>query len=304
MTFGAGNVVRRGRPWAETAVWGALWLLSAGETPDWLADHQPSRIRRRLQSLDTSGLIWAARKRAEIRRFRATENVLDAIKAHVVLGGTRALGLETDPPHLHAYVTRERFQWLTKDFPVVPDENAGNLTLFVSDLAASVGNRLIPASFAAIDLSESNEPSEAEGGMLLLDDLLRKYKGERRDWHTIAETADVIRGENDEVFAVRLLARALSDARVLTDPVDVIRFLQKPASTGDQRWDVLLASAVSRECRLRGIDAPAWTNVEGLEPWWFPALLDETLIPLTVQMTPPELARKGIWLDERALTTV
>jgi hypothetical protein len=150
-------------------------------------------------------------------------------------------------------------------------------------------------------MATSTDTAAATQGLLILDDLLRNFKGERRDWLTVPDVAAALAGETDEVFALRLLARALSDARSLSEPADVVRFLQKPTTTGDRRWDVLLAAAVARECRNRKIDAPAWTDVQGLEPWWFPALVDETLVSLTIQRTPPELASRGVWLDERAL---
>jgi hypothetical protein len=298
---------RRGRPWAERAVWGALWLLSTGETPDWLAEHQPSRIRRRLQTMRPSGLLWAMRPRAAVHRFRASERVLAATRAHVVVSGVGAIGEDAGGLHLEGYVTPERFDWLSSDFPIVPDDSTPNLVLRVSRLASQVEGGIMPIGFAAADMADSAEQSEAERGWLILDDLLRSFTGQQRDWLTVAEFAAAIAGEvdgGDEVFALRVLAKALSDVRSLSEPADVIRFLQKPTSTGDRRWDVLVASAVARECRLRRLDAPQWTDAEGVEPWWFPALIDETLLPLTIQRTPPELARKGVWLDERALEVI
>jgi hypothetical protein len=298
---------RRGRPWAEKAVWVALWLLSTGETPDWLADHHPSRIRRRLQTIRPSGLLWAVRPRAVVHRFRATERVLAAMRAHVLVSGAGALGEDVGGLRLEGYVTPERFDWLSSDFPIVPDDSTPNLVLRVTKFASEVEGETVPIGFAAADMAGSGEPLEAERGWLILDDLLRSFTEEQRDWLTAAEIAAAITGEvdrGDEIFALRVLAKALSDVRSLSEPADIIGFLQKPPSTGDRRWDVLVASAVARECRLWGLDAPQWTDVESLEPWWFPALIDETLLPLTIQRTPPELARKGVWLDERALEVI
>lgn len=298
------GLARRGRPWAERAVWGALWVLSTGEAPDWLADHQPSRIRRRLQSMRPSGLLWAARTRAAVHRFRVSDKPLEALKPYVSLSGAGAIGLESDRSRLEGYVTPHRFDWLRADFPIVPEQGAGNLILRVSEFAAFAEGDTMPLAFVATDMAGSAERSEAKRGLLILDDLLRDFGGEPRDWLAVPEIADAISGEierGDEIFALRILANALSVSRSLTEPADVIRFLQKPRSTGDRKWDVLLACAVERECRLRGLDPPGWTNVQGLEPWWFPALIDESLIPLTIQRTPPELASKGVWLDETAL---
>lgn len=300
------GLTRRGRPWAERAVWGALWVLSTGQTPDWLADHQPSRIRRRLRSLRPSGFIWAVRNRAEVHRFRANTKVLEALRPYLRISGVDAIDLETDRPRLEGYVTPDRFEWIRDNFPIVIDD-AGPLILRVSEFATFVEEDSMPLAFVAADMASSEDTSEAERGLLLIDDLLREFSGDQRGWLTASDTAQAIAAEleqGDGIFALRVLAKALSEARSLTEPADIVRYLQEPSPTGDRRWDVLLASAIARECRLRGVKASKWMDVECLEPWWFPALIDTTLIPLTVQRTPPELSSKGIWLDERALGAV
>jgi len=222
------------------------------------------------------------------------------------LTGRAAVGADTDRLRLEGYLTPDRFEWVREDFPVVPDRS-GNVVLRVSDFAALVEGEIMPPAFAAADMAESDDRPDAERGLLQVDDLLREFNDDPRSWLTVPDIARVVTDElerEDEVFALRVLANALSAARSLTEPADIVRFLQEPASTGAQRWDVLLAAAIARECRLRGVRAPGWTEVVGLEPWWFPALIDDTLIPLTVQRTPPELASRGVWLDGRALVTV
>jgi hypothetical protein len=302
-SLGVDGSTRPGRPWAEGAVWGALYLLSTGDSPGWLADHQPSRIRRRLGALRPGGLLWAARKRAEIHRFRASRVVLDGLRRHILISGADAG--HNEPSHLEGYVTPEQHAWIRSDFPVVPDDDARDLTLRVSRFAAHIDADRMPIAFAAADMAGSDAASEAKAGLLVLDDLLRDFNGDPRDWLAVPEIAQVLPGElerGDDVFALRMLAKALSDSRDLTETADLVRFFEQPATTGAERWDILLAAVTARECRLRGIDPPGWTHTSALEPWWFPALVDDTLIPLTIQRTPPELACKGIWLDERALT--
>ncbi|MEX1124048.1 MAG: hypothetical protein WEE53_00140 [Acidimicrobiia bacterium] len=214
--------------------------------------------------------------------------------------------METDRPRLEGYVTPDRFEWIRDNFPIVIDD-AGPLILRVSEFATFVEEDSMPLAFVAADMASSEDTSEAERGLLLIDDLLREFSGDQRGWLTASDTAQAIAAEleqGDGIFALRVLAKALSEARSLTEPADIVRYLQEPSPTGDRRWDVLLASAIARECRLRGVKASKWMDVECLEPWWFPALIDTTLIPLTVQRTPPELSSKGIWLDERALGAV
>jgi hypothetical protein len=251
-------------------------------------------------------LLWAVRNRAEVHRFRASATVLEGLQPELLVTGVAAVGLDPDPLRLEGYLTLERFEWIREDFPLVSDPS-GNVVLRVSEFAALVEGDSMPLAFVAADMAESDDRLDAERGLLLVDDLLREFNDDRRSWLTVPDIARAIADElerGDEVFALRVLANGLSTARSLTAPADVVRFLQGPLSTGDRRWDVLLAAAVARECRLRGIRAPDWTDLQGLEPWWFPVLVDESLIPLTVHRTPPELARRGVWLDERALEAV
>lgn len=127
-----------------------------------------------------------------------------------------------------------------------------------------------------------------------------------RTWLTAADTADAIRDElkrPDTDFALRLLGRALHEFGQLTDPAEQAAFLAEPASTGDHRWDTLLAAAVRRACRKAGVRAPQWTRTPALPTWWFP-VYDPILTARTIQRTPVDLSNVGIWLDERALQVV
>ncbi len=128
----------------------------------------------------------------------------------------------------------------------------------------------------------------------------------RRTWLTATDAAQAIREEldrGDTDFALRLLARALNDFRSLTEPDERAAFLAEPPSTGDRRWDTLLAATVGRACRQASVTAPEWTRTRPLTSWWFP-VFDPVLTARTMQRTPADLASKGIWLDERALAVV
>lgn len=127
-----------------------------------------------------------------------------------------------------------------------------------------------------------------------------------RTWMTAADAADAIReelGRSDTGFALRLLGRALQEFEQLTDPADREAFLAEPPSTGDHRWDTLLAAATGRACRTAGVQAPDWTRTPPLPSWWFP-VYDPVLTARTMQRTPVDLSTMGIWLDERALQVV
>jgi y4mF family transcriptional regulator len=73
--------------------------------------------------------------------------------------------------------------------------------------------------------------------------------GRHRTLMTAEATAEAIREELtrcDEDFALRMLARCVADLRSLDDPDDVESFLAPPPSTGDHRWDTLLAASIRR----------------------------------------------------------
>jgi y4mF family transcriptional regulator len=128
----------------------------------------------------------------------------------------------------------------------------------------------------------------------------------RRTWLTTGDVAEAIRDDldaNDTDFALRTLGRAVADFRRLIDPDDVATFLAEPPSTGDHRWDTLVAATISRECRLAGIEAPSWTKTVPLASWWFP-VFDPILTARTMQRTPVDFSTRGIWLDSRALEVV
>lgn len=132
------------------------------------------------------------------------------------------------------------------------------------------------------------------------------HAGGDRTWLTVADAAEAIREElerGDTDFALRMLARALADYQALTEPTDRAAFLAEPPSTGDHRWDTLLAAAVGRACRKAGVRAPEWTKARPLPSWWFP-VYDPVLTARTMQRTPVDLASRGIWLDERALAVL
>lgn len=127
-----------------------------------------------------------------------------------------------------------------------------------------------------------------------------------RTWLTAGDAAEAIRAElthGDTDFALRILGRSLADLRSLSGLGDIAgqaAFLAEPPSTGDHRWDTLLATAVGHVCGQLGIPAPAWTHVLPLDVWWFP-VFDPVLAARTMQRTPPAFAARGIWLDARAL---
>jgi len=136
--------------------------------------------------------------------------------------------------------------------------------------------------------------------------LLREIGEPARTWLTARGAAEAIKGElarDDEDFALRTLVGAINDFRALADPGEIHDFLRRPRPTGDPRWDTLLAAAVGRACRPRGITAPKWTRRVPLKSWWFPSGGGGLLAARTMSRTPIDFSRLGIWLDASAFET-
>ena len=135
---------------------------------------------------------------------------------------------------------------------------------------------------------------------------MREIDAARRTWMTVRDAADAIKSElrtGDDEFALRTLVQAISDFRTLRSADDIEEFLRRPRPTGDRRWDTLLAAAVARACRKRRLHPPIWTRRQPLGSWWFPCNGGGLLAARTMQRTPIDFSRLGIWLDESAFQT-
>jgi HTH-type transcriptional regulator/antitoxin HipB len=159
---------------------------------------------------------------------------------------------------------------------------------------------------------ESGHPRAEIGRLLGVLEVLRLELGtvaqphdDRRALDRMLPVPSLARAVRKEIvggdthFALRLIGRSIDELGHL-DEADLPTFLSPPPSTGDQRWDTLISAAFRRECRRRGIDAPAWTVATPLPTWWFP-VADRLLVARTMQRTPIDFSILGIWLDARAL---
>lgn len=126
-----------------------------------------------------------------------------------------------------------------------------------------------------------------------------------RWWLTVPEAADAIRdalGADDTAWASRLLCDAVNQIPLVAALGRLDEMLAAPGTTGDERWDALLAGAVRYRMRLVDRPAPAWTARAPLPAWWWPGGRGARAV-LAMQNTPPELSRLGVWFDARNFTT-
>lgn len=126
-----------------------------------------------------------------------------------------------------------------------------------------------------------------------------------RRWVSAADAAVSARRaleEGDEDWAFRLIVQARDHLRRL-DPVDVALWAEEPPSTGDRRFDLLLAAVAARTLRELGAAVPGWASgVEPLDEPWYPARLP-SLRARADREAPEDLRELGIMLTESDLTT-
>lgn len=125
-----------------------------------------------------------------------------------------------------------------------------------------------------------------------------------------AGAAAAIRTEltaGDPEFALRLLGEAVTAGFRSLDRAGQAAWLAThPPTTGDTRWDVLLAGVAEHLAVVWGHSVPAWVSLlRPLEQQWFPGdeiggLLEEHVRTRTW----PELARRRVWLDPAQLIAV
>jgi len=168
----------RGRPWSPVTAWAALWRVSGLEV-DWLDRRTMRRLDDRLASIDAQELVHATRRRAVIRRYRASESFLTALDALVIRTGVRAMepsrfGMDQDLGRVDGYCTSEEGDRLARDFHLAEDPR-GNTTIRVADVPSAVleDRDVMPVAVVAADLAESLEVRERSAGLRVLGDLLR-----------------------------------------------------------------------------------------------------------------------------------
>jgi transcriptional regulator with XRE-family HTH domain len=104
---------------------------------------------------------------------------------------------------------------------------------------------------------------------------------------------------------LRLIAQGISDFRSLTHPHDQRFFLREPASTGDRRWDALLAGVAAREARRAGLAIPRWTTAptKFCDRAWFPTETP-SLRAMAFAASPADWAIRNVYLDPAELESV
>jgi hypothetical protein len=109
--------------------------------------------------------------------------------------------------------------------------------------------------------------------------------------------------QGDEAAALRLAFRCveLFDRAPLGERMYVVA--QEPRSTGDIRYDALLAAISEYLCAREGILAPTWVESPSrfLDEWWFVSGI-RSLHADAIVHSPISFARRGVFITAGALT--
>jgi len=74
----------------------------------------------------------------------------------------------------------------------------------------------------------------------------------------------------------------------------------EPPSTGDERWDVLLAALAEHLAARDGRGAPAWSEPRRLRPFWFPFNTPAARVDAVVH-APAAFRRRGVFVSAHEL---
>lgn len=164
-----------GRPWDAQTAWAALLLLD-GQDIDWLPYHRRRRLLQKLNSVSASELVWLARKRAAVTRYRISPSFSDDLRGKLCLTGMSAssvtdLGLVAASGAIDGYVTDPA--GVVRDFYLMPDAAGTCFLRTPSDVPAGLlleGE--MPKTVVAADLAFSLDVRERRCGLDYLERVL------------------------------------------------------------------------------------------------------------------------------------
>ncbi|MBK8460669.1 MAG: hypothetical protein WAS07_02180 [Micropruina sp.] len=124
----------------------------------------------------------------------------------------------------------------------------------------------------------------------------------RRWWPTADEIAADVRRElagNDPDMAMRLLLDGINQLPEAAKAERLDEALLEPQTTGDERWDTLLAASIRYRLHTMHCQPPHWTRKEPLGRFWWPTDAGRGRAIYDMANAPAELARVGIFLSQR-----
>jgi len=112
--------------------------------------------------------------------------------------------------------------------------------------------------------------------------------------------------DDDPVYATRLIRQTVQELGLLSDPADIAAFHAEPPSTGDPRWDALIAGVAVHTWSLAndGAYLPWAGKVEPLDDIWEPGNGPERWRGWNLIHTPPSLVALNVCFPQEWLTAV
>ncbi len=102
---------------------------------------------------------------------------------------------------------------------------------------------------------------------------------------------------------LRVVRESRANAAWVTNSPDVELFMADPSTTGDRRWDALLAGSTEELALRRSAPVPGWTRGHALSTWWF---VGERRVfdAYALAHSPTSLKVRGVMLDPADLESV
>lgn len=125
------------------------------------------------------------------------------------------------------------------------------------------------------------------------------------NWTSASEIASDVRrwlADGDVDMALRMMLDGVNRLPHAAAQGRLDDALAEPPSTGDVRWDTLLAASIRYRLHQLGEEAPRWTWKEPLPKFWSPIRINASKEYNDMAHTPAELLRVGIFMDDREFT--
>ncbi|MGF1662727.1 MAG: hypothetical protein ACFCVG_09710 [Kineosporiaceae bacterium] len=116
---------------------------------------------------------------------------------------------------------------------------------------------------------------------------------------TLVDLASLLVGRDDPT-RWRLIAEFLEEFRWEAPSSRFLLLADEPASTGDERWDVLLGALAEHLSAADGRGAPEWAEARALHRFWFPYNTRAARVDAIVH-APAAFRRRGVFVAGREL---
>lgn len=102
---------------------------------------------------------------------------------------------------------------------------------------------------------------------------------------------------------LRIVRELRANRRELVTDADRAAFLAEPSTTGDQRWDAMLAGNAEDIALKWRMDPPAWTRGHALPQFWFVGSMPE-FQAYSFAYSPMSMQVRGVMVDPADLESI